>query len=78
MDVQQVISNLQQEAKVVITMIMCQFNKRMDFKKMQHEVKFIVTYSLKQGIQKFGDEEAQKSALKEMKQLPDSKCFQPI
>ena len=45
----------QQEAKVV-AMIMCQFNERMSIQKTQYKVQFIVTYSLKQGKQKFGDE----------------------
>ena len=49
----------------------------MDIKKMQHGAQGFVTYSLKQGIQNFGDE-AQKSALKEMKQLHDHQYFQPI
>ena len=70
-DVQQGMSYLQQEAKV-IAMIMCQFNKRIDIKKLQHGAQFIVTYSLKQGIQELG-EEAQKSALKEMIFSPSKK-----
>ena len=63
MDIHQGMSYLQQEAKV-IAMIMCQFNERMDIKKMQHEVQFIITYSLKQGIWKFRGETWKSAHLK--------------
>ena len=41
------------------------------------EYQNVVTYSLKKGIAKFG-EEGRASALKEMKQLHDRECFAPI
>jgi len=44
---------------------------------MQKGSQFVVTYSLKQGIRKFGDRGKQ-SALKEMKQMHDRVCFVPI
>ena len=46
-------------------------------KKLQHGKQFLVTYSLKKGIEKFG-EQSHQSVLKEMKQLNDQKCFKPI
>ena len=64
------------EAKV-IAMIMCQFNERMETSKIHHSNQYVVTYSLKEGIQKFGNPGKQ-AALKEMKQLHDRKWFEPI
>ena len=66
----------QNEAKV-IAIIMCQFNERMQIEKVQNGNQFVVTYSLKKGIAKFGDQ-GWNSALKEMKQLHDRKCFKPV
>jgi hypothetical protein len=43
----------------------------------QHQEQFVITYSLKKGIQKFG-EQGRQSALKEMKQLHDRECFKPV
>jgi hypothetical protein len=43
----------------------------------EHGSQFVVTYSLKKGIQKWG-ERGRQSALKEMKQLHDRECFEPI
>jgi hypothetical protein len=43
-----------QEAKV-LAMVMCQFNERMSISKTQHGEHFVVTYSLKKGIRKFGE-----------------------
>ena len=57
------------EAKVLAT-IMCQFNERMDISSIQHGEQFLTTYSLKKGIQKFG-ERGRESALKEIKQMHD-------
>ena len=71
------------EAKV-LAMIMCQFNERMeahsildDSKEARFAKQFVVTYSLKKGLQKFG-QKGRLSVLKEMKQLLDRKCFHPI
>ena len=49
---------------------------------MEHTVEeqgqqYVVTYSLKAGINKFG-EQAKASAPKEMKQLHDRSCFRPV
>ena len=49
---------------------------------MEHAVEeqgqqYVVTYSLKAGINKFG-EQAKASAHKEMKQLHDRSCFRPV
>ena len=38
---------------------------------------YVVTYSLKAGINKFGDQ-ANATAHKEMKQLHDRSCFRPV
>jgi hypothetical protein len=65
------------EAKV-IAIIMCQFNEgtvKHELKKF--EEKLVVTYSLKKGIEKFGDK-ARQSNLNEMKQLYDGECLTPI
>jgi hypothetical protein len=35
--------------------VMCQFNERMGISKMQHGEQFVITYSLKKGIQRFGE-----------------------
>ena len=64
------------EARVLAT-IMCQFNERMSRKVTKHGDQFVVTYSLKKGIQKFG-ERGRASAFKEVKQLHDRECFRPI
>jgi len=42
-----------------------------------HATQHVITYSLKQGIAKFG-EAAKQAAMKEMKQLHDRECFMPI
>jgi len=42
-----------------------------------HATQNVITYSLKQGIDKFG-EAAKQAAMKEMKQLHDRECFMPI
>jgi hypothetical protein len=64
------------EAKV-IAMIICQFNERMEASTIHHGNQHLVTYSLKKGIQQFG-ERGRQSALKEMKQLHERRCFQPV
>ena len=43
----------------------------------EHEEQYVVTYSLKAGINKFGDQ-AKASGHKEMKQLHDRSCFRPV
>ena len=72
-----------QEARV-LAMIICQFNERMDIssvpadsKEVEFAKQFITTHSLKKGLHKFG-KKGRVSALKEMKQLLDRKCFHPI
>jgi len=42
-----------------------------------HASQHVITYSLKQGIAKFG-ETVKQAAMKEMKQLHDRECFMPI
>jgi len=42
-----------------------------------HATQHVITYSLKQGIAKYG-EAARQAAMKEMKQLHDRECFMPI
>jgi hypothetical protein len=49
----------------------------MDTSKIQQENQFMVTYSLKKGIQEFGIE-GRNSVLKEMQQLHVRECFKPI
>ena len=65
------------EAKI-LAMIMCQFNNRWTkTENIVYGTQHVVTYSLKKGIQKFG-ERGQNAAHKEMKQLHDRECFNPI
>jgi len=42
-----------------------------------HATQPVITYSLKQGIAKFG-EAAKQAAMKKMKQLHDRECYMPI
>jgi len=42
-----------------------------------HATQHVITYSLKQGIAKFG-EAAKQAAMKDIKQLHDRECFMPI
>jgi hypothetical protein len=60
------------EAKV-IAMIMCRFNERIIKHELKYGEQFVVTYSLKRGIEKFG-EKARQAGLNEMKQLYDREC----
>ena len=64
------------EAKV-LAMIMCQFNERMNTNIIEHGTQCVTTYSLKKGIEMFGNK-GKEAALKEMKQMHDRNCFQPI
>ena len=62
----------------VIAMIMCRFNESMEIKEMiAHGQQHVITYTLKKGLQKFGDK-AKASADKEMQQMINRKCFKPI
>ena len=61
----------------VIAIIMCQFNERMETSKIHPGNPYVVPFSLKKGIQKFG-EPGRQSAVKEMKQLHNRKRFEPI
>ena len=49
----------------------------METSKIHHGNQSVVTYSLKKQMQKFG-EPGKQSALNEMKQLHDKKCFKPV
>ena len=53
------------------------FNKHMEHVVEEHRQQHVVTYSLKAGINKFGDQ-ARASAHQEMKQLHDRSCFRPV
>ena len=64
------------EARVVAT-VTTTFNKQMEHTVQEHGQQYVVTYSLKAGINKFG-EQARASAHKEMKQLHDRSCFRPV
>jgi Reverse transcriptase (RNA-dependent DNA polymerase) len=66
-----------QEAKV-LTMIISQINERANVSKEKVGTQFVVTYSLKKGIQKFGERGRGQAALQEMHQLHDRNCFRPI
>ena len=64
------------EARVLATII-TMFNKHMECTVEEQGYQYIATYSLKAGINKFG-EQANASACKEMKQLHDRSCFRPV
>jgi len=62
----------------VIAMIMCQLKEKgVQGTPTTIGVQHVITYSLKRGLQKFG-ERGKASTLKEMKQLVDRECFYPI
>ena len=64
------------EAKVLAT-IMIHLKEKVEARAITHGVQMVVTYTLKKAIQKFGDR-ARASALKEMEQLHERSCFEPI
>ena len=64
------------EARVLVTVI-TPFNKHMEHVVEEHRQQHVVTYSLKAGINKFGDQ-AKASAHEEMKQLHNRSCFRPV
>ena len=64
------------EARVLATVITT-FNEHMECIVEEHGQQHVVTYSLKAGINKFGDQ-AKVSVHKEMKQLHNRSCFRPV
>ena len=64
------------EARVQATVLTI-FNKHMECTVEEQGQQYVVTYSLKAGINKFG-KQAKASAHKEMKQLHDRSCFRPV
>ena len=64
------------EARVLATVITT-FNEHMEYIVEEYGQHHVVIYSLKAGINKFGDQ-AKASAHKEMKQLHSRSCFRPI
>ena len=64
------------EARVLVTVITT-FIVCMECIVEEHGQQHVVTYSLKAGINKFGNR-AKASAHKEMKQLHDQSCFRPV
>ena len=64
------------EARVLAAVITT-FNEHMEHVVEEDRQQHVVTYSLKAGINKFGDR-AKASAHKEMKQLHDRSCFRPV
>jgi hypothetical protein len=65
------------EEAIVRAHIMNQWNERMCTTTLIQGTKFVTTYSLKKGLQVFG-EKGKLATLKEMQQLHDRRCFQPI
>ena len=65
------------EEASVLVMILCTINERAVAEVSKVGAQFVVTYSLKQGIKKFG-ERGRAAARKEMKQLHDRTCFRPV
>ena len=64
------------EARVLVTVITI-FTECMECIVEEHGQQHVVTYSLKEGINKFGNQ-AKASAHKEMKQLHNRSCFRPV
>ena len=64
------------KAKVLAT-VFTTFNEHMEHTVEEQGQQYVITYSLKAGIYKFG-EQAKASAHKEMKQLHDRSCFSPV
>ena len=64
------------EARVLATIITT-FNECMECTVEEQGRQYVVTYSLKAGINKF-HKQAKASAHKEMKQLHDRSCFRPV
>ena len=64
------------KARVLAT-VFTTFNECMDHVVEEHGQQHVVTYSLKAGINKFGDQ-AKASAHKKMKQLHNRSCFRPV
>ena len=64
------------EARVLATVITT-FNEHMECTVEEQGQQYVVPYSLKAGINKFG-EQGKASAHKEMKQLHDRSCFRPV
>ena len=64
------------EARVLVTVITT-FNECMECIVEEHRQQHVVTYSLKAGINKFGNQ-AKASAHKELKQLHNRSCFRPV
>ena len=64
------------ETRVLATVITT-FNEHMECTVEEQGQQYVVTYSLKEGIKKFG-KQAKASAHKEMKQLHDRSCFRPV
>jgi hypothetical protein len=61
----------------VIAMIMVQFNQRMSSTTTTNGQQYFTTYSLKKGLQKFG-ERGVAATNKEMQQMIDRTCFVPV
>ena len=64
------------EARVLATIITT-FNEHMEHNVEEQGQQYVVTYSLKAGINKFGNR-SKASAHKEMEQLHDRSCFRPV
>ena len=62
---------------IVYAHVMTQIRDRASGILMSHGTQHVVTYSLKKGLEKFG-ERGRQATLKEMQQLHDRECFKPI
>jgi hypothetical protein len=65
-----------QEAKI-LAMIMVQYNERLVASTTQQGHQFLTTYSLKKGIQQFGEKAVAATKI-EMQQMLNQTCFVPI
>jgi hypothetical protein len=65
------------EEAIVLASIITEFNERFTESTTIQGSAFTTTYSLKKGLERFGDR-GKEATLKEMRQLHDRRCFHPI
>jgi hypothetical protein len=65
------------EEALVMSSIITQYKEQLSIPTNIHGSNFLTTYSVKKGLQQFG-ERGKQAMLKEMKQLHDLRCFQPV
>jgi hypothetical protein len=62
---------------IAMAHIISHFNERISTTNSVHGSSFVTTYSLKKGLHRFG-ESGKQATIKDMQQLHDRRCFQPL